>query len=81
MAESMNKSLEASSDILPELYCETCHDAEGKFHQATGYCQNFAEYQFIDCVAAHKRIQLSRNHNLDDESNMPNETNEKLLLC
>ena len=76
MAESRHfiKTLTKGSDILPDIYCDPCHDLEGDILQAAGFCENCSENLCLDCVSAHKRNKFTRNHKIQDQVGVPSKS-------
>ena len=52
--DAFNKAAEST-----ETQCGSCEDGK-----ATGYCRNCGDFVCDDCQAAHKRVKISKNHQI-----------------
>ena len=73
MAESLQlkRSIERSSDLFPENFCEPCYEVDEKVKQAAGYCLDCDEDLCLDCFSTHLRRKLFRNHKLMEKTTKP----------
>ena len=73
MAESkpLSKTLTQGSDNLPDIYCDPCYDVEGHTLQAVGFCESCSDNLCQNCVLAHKKNKLTRKHQIQDKTGVP----------
>ena len=66
----LTSSLIISSDVLYDLCCDVCSE-DGQNYEADGFCVDCGEYLCKDCVKGHKKNRLSRDHTVQDKTQMP----------
>ena len=69
MAESRSseKTMSKSSETLPDVYCDPCHDVEGIVCQGVAFCDDCTECLCYDCLSVHKKLKITRNHQIDQK--------------
>ena len=73
MAEALpfGRSIDKSSENLPDFYCEPCYELKDEIKAVAGHCIDCNENFCVECFNYHLGPKPFRNHILVDKSTKP----------